>query len=107
VSASRQIAALSDSAPANFDSARVTYEMAKADAYAPHDYELSDDECMLLGTAHSDATWAMIFAPAPDLAALAYKLEAFEAEECFALNDEYRQPMVVAMIADVRRLGKL
>jgi hypothetical protein len=104
---SPQIAALIENAPAAFDSARATYEMAKADAEAPHDGDLSDDECSLLGTAQFDAATALFLTPATDFAALAYKMEVFEAEEYFALIDECRQPAFEALIADVRRLGRL
>jgi hypothetical protein len=106
VSAAQTIAALTE-APVGFDIARARYEMAKADAEAPHGDDLSDEECSLLGTAQFDAATALFLTPATDFAALAYKMEVFEAEEYFALIDECRQPAFEALIADVRRLGRL
>jgi hypothetical protein len=87
-----------------FDLARQTYEMARDDA---QEHVESDEECELLGHAQSEATWALMLSPAPDLTALAYKLEAFEAEDCFGLCPSYRQPLFAALIADARRLGGL
>ena len=101
------IAAQANDAPLGFDSARIMYEMAKADAEAPDAYDLSDDECSLLGTAQSKAASAVMLTPAPNHAALAYKLETFDAEYCFDLIEELRRPLFEAIVADVRRLGRL
>jgi hypothetical protein len=92
-----------------FADARATYEMARADACVPAEIEgeLSDEECEMLGSAQSHATSALLLAPAPDLAALAYKLEIFAFEDCFWLSPQYREPLFAALIADVRRLGGL
>jgi hypothetical protein len=87
-----------------FDLARQTYEMARLDAQETVE---SDEECGLLGHAQSEATWALMRSPAPDLTALAYKLEIFEGEDCFALCPSYREPLFAALIADARRLGGL
>jgi hypothetical protein len=46
-------------------------------------------------------------APAPDLAALAYKLEIFAFVDWCWLSPQYREPLFAALIADVRRLGGL
>jgi hypothetical protein len=87
-----------------FAEVRATYEMARDDAQ--EDVE-SNEECELLGKAHSEATEALLLSPAPDLAALAYKLEAFATEDCFWLSPQYREPLFNALIADVRRIGRI
>lgn len=78
-----------------------TYAMACADAQEDVN---SDEEITLLGTAHSLATERLLLAPAPDLDALACKLEIFDAEDCFGLSPQYREPLFAALLADVRRL---
>lgn len=85
----------------SFARARANYEMAREDA---REHVESDEECMLLGGAHSDATEALLLTEAPDLGALASKLETFAAEDCFALSPQYRDPLFAALLADVRRL---
>jgi hypothetical protein len=80
-----------------------SYEVARADALEPVE---SDEEIDLLGGAQSAATERLLTAPAPDLEALAYKLEVFRREDCFALSLEYREPLFEALIEDLRRLGK-
>lgn len=89
--------------PAAFAAACATYEMARRDAQESVE---SDEEVMLLGRAHSDATEALMLAPAPNLPALAYKLEAFAAEDCFTLSPQYREPLFAALVDDVRRLDR-
>jgi hypothetical protein len=81
--------------------------MARDDAERDdlHEVDLSDEECQLLGRAQSEAVSALMLTPAPDLAALAYKLETFAAEDCFGLSPQYREPLFAALIGDVRRLG--
>ena len=78
-----------------------TYAMAREDA---QEEVSSDEECTLLGTAHSDATWSLLIAPAPDLEALAYKLEIFRDEEMYELTEDRVGIILQAMIADARRL---
>jgi hypothetical protein len=87
-----------------FARARSTYEMARSDAEADGT-DFSDEECELLGGAQSEATFALLLVPAPDLPAFLYKLETFAAEDCFALSPHYREPLFAALIADVRRLA--
>lgn len=91
------------SSATTFARALAVYEMAREDAR--EDVE-NDEEIMLLGRAQSDATEALLLSPAPDLAALAYKLEAFATEDCFGLSPQYRDPLFAAIIADARRLSK-
>jgi hypothetical protein len=77
--------------------------MARDDAREDVD---SDEEVSLLGNAHSEATWGLLTAPAPDLDALAYKLEVFREEAMWELVNERVQELFQALIADVRRLGR-
>ena len=85
-----------------FDHARAIYEMARDDALEPAE---TDAECELLGHAHSEATSALLLTPSPDLAALAYKLDVFAAEDCFGLSPHYRDPLFTVLVADARALN--
>ena len=87
-----------------FSIARATYEMARDDAREPVE---SNEENELLGRAHSNATDALLLTPAPDLSALAYKMQVFAAEDCHALSPQYREPLFAALQSDVRLLGGL
>lgn len=86
-----------------FASASAAYEMSRSDLEAlPENY--ADIECDYLADIMNDALSAMLLCPAPDLAAVAYKMEAFAAEECFGFCPHYRDPLFAALMADVRRL---
>lgn len=92
-----------ESPTVDFKSARAFYEMARDDAL---EHVESNEECELLGFAHSEAMDMLMLAHAPDMAALAYKLETFAAEDCFSLSPQYREPLLNALLADVRRLDR-
>lgn len=79
-----------------------TYRMAKSDA--DEDVE-SDEECTLLGEAHSEATWRLLAFPAPNAAAFATKLEVFRDEETYALRDDLVREVLGVFISDARALG--
>jgi hypothetical protein len=97
-----------DSAPQNplaaFSHARAVYEMALADM---RDAEPEmDDDCVLTlyCSAATDAADALLLVPAPDMDALAYKLEIFGSEEVYRREDEGVTEVLDALIADVRHL---
>jgi hypothetical protein len=79
-----------------------TYEMAKSDADEKVD---SDEECTLLGEAHSEATRRLLAFPAPDAAAFTVKLEVFRDEEMYALRDDLVREVLGVLISDARTLG--
>lgn len=82
---------------------RANLELTRSDALEEVE---SDEEIMLLGSAQSDAAWLLLNAPAPDMAALACKLEVFRDEAAYELADDLVQTVLQAMIADARRLGQ-
>lgn len=86
-----------------FAHARSMYEMARDDQLGVE----SDEEGELLSRAQDAAMDALFLAHAPDLAALAFKMEVFAAEDCFGLCGHIRDSLFAALIADVRRLGGL
>jgi hypothetical protein len=79
-----------------------TYEMAKSDA--DEDVE-SDEECTLLGEAHSEATRSLLAFPSPNAAALATKLKVFRDEEMYALREDLVREVLGVLISDARGLG--
>ena len=87
-----------------FASALAAYEMACEDALEPVD---SDEEVDLLGMAQHEATAALMLIPAPDFAALAYKMAVFAVENCFNLSPEYRDPLYESLASDLLRLGNV
>lgn len=80
-----------------------TLEMARADAREEVE---SDAEFDLLAGAHIDAEWKLLRAVAPDLEALAYKLEVFRDEQAYRLNDDAVHEVINGMIADLQRLSR-
>ena len=73
------------------------FTMAREDA---REDVLSDEEIMLLGGAQCEASWRLLAAPAPDAAALAYKLEVFRDEQVYCLVDDTVHEVLKCMIKD-------
>jgi hypothetical protein len=88
-----------------FAGARANFEMAHADLESlPADYE--NIECDYLVGITLEALDSMLLCPAPDLAALAYKMETFAAQDCFGFSPHIRDPLFAALQADVARLAR-
>ena len=85
----------------DFERARELFEMARDDDRVA----VSDVECNLLGPARYAAADALFLIPAPNMAALAYKLEIFASEDCF--NDITRDQSFAAIIRDARRFADI
>lgn len=88
---------------AAFSRAIATYEMAKDDL--EDESVESNEEMDFFCDAQLEAMDALLQTPAPDLAALVRKLEIFEAEDCFGMSPQYRDPLFDAIISDARRLA--
>ena len=65
----------------------------------------SDTEADFYVDAELEAMGALMLTASPDLAALAYKMEVFAAEDCFNLDRDCRTPLFGALIADLQRLS--
>ena len=66
---------------------------------------LKEGEVDNLADEQTKAIQALMLYPAPDAAALAYKLEQFAAHDCGEYNDHIRNPMLATLIADARRFA--
>ena len=101
---SLQAESASENPESIWNSSRHLYAIAVADAAQAGD---TDAELDHYGPTQMSAMLAMLKNPAPDLAALAHKLETYIIQDCSELTPENREPILSAMLADVRRLGGL
>ena len=101
---SLQAESVSENPETAWNDSRRLYAMAVDDAAQAGD---TDAELNHYGPAQNSAMVAMLETPAPDLAALAHKLETYISQDCSELISEYRDPILSAMLADVRNLGGL
>lgn len=89
------------SAAEAFARARENFDMAQADL---DDCGWTNDERDYAVDIQRSALYELLQTPAPDVAALAYKLTIFEAE-CLEAITEERPVCFAALIADARRLA--
>lgn len=85
----------------NWRSACETFAMAQADL---RDVE-SDEELGIFAGAQMMAMMTMLLTPAPDVAALARKLEVFRDEEAYGHIDETLLPIFAALVEDAHCLA--
>lgn len=84
----------------DWDEKCATYEMARLDNL---EWIEDDKEGELISSAHTHALMSLLRSPAPDIAALAYKLQVYRDEDAHEL---YVAPEIVdLMIGDARRLA--
>lgn len=95
--------ALTD-AGARFAHARAVYEMAVADMYGASGEMDSASILHLYCDAAADAGFMMMMTPAPDMAALVYKLETFHKGDYASFDDA--NEIVGTLIEDARRLAQ-
>lgn len=87
---------------ANWNQLCANLKMARADL-ADESVE-SDAEIDFFADAQRHAEWEILTTPAPDLEALAFKMEVFRDEEAYNLGNEAVREALNGMIADARRL---